>query len=304
MTHPQWPDSAFFEIFQASNGWSLHDYWLRSTFGFIDAQFEVRPWRILRRGQAELMNDRNAIIDACRGQAREDGESLDGYDRVIAFVHAPPCNAGAWTTPGDAALDQNGWLPYYQHEVGHMLGFEHSFGPRGVYDDAYCVMGATNVQSHAIVMPAAFNNLTILKGADFWRSERVLSAAALYRYVPDFASSPSVVGFLAERSDVTLTALTQGHWGGTLLAVVPTDSGEFTIEYRARFGDDEGIRPAVVVHSIGRRFFDAGHEVNPVWFEAAIDPVTGTTQVIDHDLQVQIASSDGREAGLYLTRLA
>jgi hypothetical protein len=187
--------------------------------------------------------------------------------------------------------------------VGHVLGFEHSFGPGGPYADDYCVMGWTGAQDHAITMPHSFNGVTMLKGAEFWRSERVLSAAALYRYVGDFARSPRVMKIdISEGSLVTLPALSLGHWGGELLAVVPSEPGEFTIEYRARWGDDEGIRPAVVVHSIGRRFWDAGHEVNPVWFEAAIDPVTGREQVIDRDLQIEITSSDGREAGVFLTR--
>jgi hypothetical protein len=88
LSHPMWPDWVFFEIFQASNGWSVHDYWLRSTFGFIDAQFDIRPWRILRADQSKLMNDRGGIIRACRNQARDDGEPLDGYHKVIAVVHA------------------------------------------------------------------------------------------------------------------------------------------------------------------------------------------------------------------------
>jgi hypothetical protein len=148
-THPQWPDWAYHEIFQASNGWSAHDYWLRSTFGLIDAQFDIRPWRILRRDQGEmldpalvldwessiLMENRRLCLAAVRQQARDDGDSLDGYDGVIAFVHAPPCNSGA--SGGDALLDQGGFLSFYLHEVGHVLGFQHSYGPGGPYDDRY-----------------------------------------------------------------------------------------------------------------------------------------------------------------------
>ena len=47
--------------------------------------------------------------------------------------------------------------------------------------------------------------------------------------------------------------------------------GDLTLEYRVRTGDDAGVRPAIVVHSIGRRFFDAVSEVNPASLEAAID---------------------------------
>jgi len=243
--------------------------------------------------------------DACRDQAREDGEPLDGFDRVIAFVHAPPCNAGARSSPGDAVLDQGGWLPYFQHEIGHVLGFEHSFGPGGPYDDPYCVMGYTNTQSHRIEMPTDFSGVTMLKGADFWQSERVLSGASLYRYLPDFANSDRVGRVdISQGAHITLTSLSEGHWGGLLLAVVPAEVGDLTVEYRTRSLDDAGVSPAVVVHSIGRRFFDAGHEVDPVWFEAAIDPVTSTVERIGHDLELEVTSSGGREVSVYLTRPA
>ena len=303
----QWADPFYEALFNGRNGWSLHDFWLRSTFGHFDVQFEIRPWRILRRAHAEVGNVREQILDACRSQARDDGEPLDGYDALVAFMHAPPCHAGA--VGRDVVFDQHAPLPYYQHEIGHLLGFPDVYGPG--YDDPYSVMGRTDWQlpppasqgersGHDIAVPPEFSTVAFTNGP-FWRSDRVLSAAALYRHVPAFAQSESVVHVdLPPGGRVVLTALTHGHWGGTLLAVVHHEFGEFRIEYRARFGDDAALRPAVVVHSVCRRTL-GGQITDLVMYEDAVKPVTGTTRVIDHDLQVEITDSTDREVGVYIT---
>jgi hypothetical protein len=83
------------------------------------------------------------------------------------------------------------------------------------------------------------------------------------------------------------------------------DVGEFTIEYRTNFGDDAGAWPAVVVHSIGYRAPYGDDEVNPVFFEAAIDPFPGQVQVIDPErLTIEIAPNvNDQEIDLYLTQV-
>jgi hypothetical protein len=79
----------------------------------------------------------------------------------------------------------------------------------------------------------------------------------------------------------------------------------FTIEYRSNFGDDAGASPAVVVHSIRYHAFYGDAEVNPVWFEAAIDPFPAKVQVIDPErLTIEIAPNvNDQEVNLYLTRV-
>ena len=65
----------------------------------------------------------------------------------------------------------------------------------------------------------------------------------------------------------------------TIVAVVPRrghPNQHLTVEYRPAVGDDAGVTPAVVVHSIGANFVGVGRdEVDPPWFEASLPPVVG-----------------------------
>src|SRR6266704_7102384 len=191
MPHLMWPQQLYDVIFWSPNGWSLRDYWQRVTFGLMDLQFDLDNvvwWRLDDRDQASLMHDRGGIMAACRQAAEEGGHSLAGYDRVVAFVHAPPCDAGALSEFGDVVFDQNKTLEELQHEIGHLLGFQHAWGPQGVYKDPYCVMGETGPFDHSIPPAPEAAGVTMLK--PFWRSGRRVSAASLYRLF----SSPSLGG--------------------------------------------------------------------------------------------------------------
>jgi hypothetical protein len=288
-----WPDALFHETFQANNGWSLRDYWLRSTFGLLRLEFDfsiANWWRLDDQTHAALKDDRGGILAAARRVVEVDnGISLARFNQVIAFVHAPPCNAGA--IGGGAVFDQGGTLPFFEHELGHVLGFQHAFGPfipppnefGNLYNDPYCVMGYTGVQSHPIPQPAAFMQTQILHGANFWRSERRASAAAVYRRFSgtgDFVNS-GWVAHTATGGRVWIGSLTETTNTAPIVAVLPIPAqpeAQLTVEYRTSVGDDAGVAQAVVVHSIGAREVGLGRdEVNPPWFEGTLAPVVGSS---------------------------
>jgi hypothetical protein len=286
-----WPDWAFEQIFQASNGWSLHDYWLRASLGLIELEFHFEPWRVLDTFQDSYLwehpDARTRLVALCRQAATDAGVDASRFDHVIAFVHFPPSPAGATGSPGDVVADQASGIPFNQHEIGHMLGFEHAFGPDGdwAYNDAYCVMGASGWMDHPIARPSAFDPIDVLDSSTFWRSERRLAAAALYRYsdpvIRDFESSSSVVR-VDLPATVTLTALSEAALYDPIVVHVvggiDPNQGIITVEYRLDSGDDAGVTPAVVVHSIGRRQpMKFQHEMLPIWFETAIPAQAGKT---------------------------
>jgi hypothetical protein len=93
---------------------------IQPEFHFIMSTFAILP-----ESHAQLSSDRHGMILAARREAANNHD-LSGYGGVMVFLNPPHLNAGAWGS--DSALDQAGIIPVYQHEVGHMLGFQHSYG--------------------------------------------------------------------------------------------------------------------------------------------------------------------------------
>jgi hypothetical protein len=156
-------------------------------------------------------------------------------------------------------------------------------------------MGATGPFEHTISPDTNLADVPLGLGQPFWRSGRRPAAATLYRHLPPFASSASVLR-VSTGQEIALTALSEARLGDPVIAVLPVQGGELTIEYRLDTGDDIGVVPAVVVHSIGMQMNPPGQtEVRPPWFEAAIPPSPGTTQeVLQNRIEVTAISPDSR----------
>lgn len=308
---PKWDDWAFEEIFERSNGWSMSDYWSRATLGLIRLSFDLYPWRTLPLDNSGQMDDkiRSNPIGILKKQATSDGVQLGGYDQVVAFISPPPSNSGAAGNPADALFDQNAALFFYEHEMGHVIGFQHAWGPKNGgyahYEDNYCVMGWSKDQSHALVAPDIFKN-TVLAW-DFWTSDRRLSVASLYRHVPSFASSSSVIRLVnIQAVNLTLRGLCWGQLLDPVLAVIATKQGEITVEYRPNVGDDAGVDPAVVIHSIGRRNVKPGaSEVKPIFYEGKIPTKGGgsfTTKEGDIVVTLGNVMADGKSVTVQINQ--
>jgi hypothetical protein len=296
---PTWPDAFVDELFNGVNGWSISSYWNRCTLGLVDLHFEMQPWRTLPHDQAKDGDDRGGILASCKQQAAADGVHLDDFDKIVAFVHPPSNNAGA--TPGGAVFDQGATIEFYEHEIGHVLGYQHAFGARGfgefgefdpvfgsigddVYEDPWCVMGFTGPQCRPVPIPPAFSTSPAVVGG-FWYSGRRLSSASLYRHsdATSFHATPGAFEVSPSGDPATgleqmfLVSSSEGRLLDPILAVVNGDHGQVCVEYRTNTLDDAGILPgrdvtaAVVVHTIGRRPQLAWEgEDRPVWLEVVI----------------------------------
>lgn len=271
---------------------SVRNYWRRATFGMANPVFDVFPTILRldhRHAQSQGGGGRNRVLDAARRKLEAiDAQALRGYDHLV--VVAPPYPTDAGATGGDVAFDQGPGttLAFLQHEVGHTLGFQHAFGPYvpnefdHLYNDPFCVMGYTGTNSRLATGQnwAAF----FRAGPDLWRTDRRPSAAALIRRYDNFALSGRVTNVSGRPNGnrVQLYGLCSISHPETKVqaAVLQRPGGgaheRLVVEYRPAVGDDAGVPPSVVIHSIGCHPVGPGRsEQNPPWFEGRIDPVSG-----------------------------
>ena len=79
----------------------------------------------------------------------------------------------------------------------------------------------------------------------------------------------------------------------TVLAVIPRRGhpNQFvTVEYRPAVGDDAGVLPAIVVHTVGVNPVHPGQgEIDPPWYEGTL-PVTVGAAMNIADYRIRVAS--------------
>lgn len=324
---PPWTDQTVTEVFADTNGFSIHDYWSRATLGLLELQYTFFPWRTIPGSQVQLDTKRGSVDPLIRQQAVTDGVPLGQFDRLVALIHPPPGDRGAVSVGGDVMLDEIGpnsqnprtWLEFFEHETGHLLGFDHAFGPASnpqAYNDNFCVMGYTGPDNHPIVpQPNLAEIQNTIGPGNIWYSGRRLAAANLYR-------TKTIGSVLAETSSVVkigrqavqqvrLIALSEALLGDAVLVVATTAAGELTVEYRSKSGDDAGVNeaPCIVLHSIGRRTLPKNAngvlptEVNPIVFEGSCNATVGSvvaTREGDVSALVKSVSSDGKSVSLQI----
>lgn len=279
--------------FRAVVARSVASYWRDSTFGLAELVFDTHPAEgqpipILQISQA---SGRVPVIDA----AKNDSPSLvTGADVVVVWIYPPPCDGGA---AGNGALfDRNGYYSFYCHEIGHTLGMQHPYGPGGVYDDPYCVMGRG--QTRPVSPDPAFASLPPADTPGFWDAPCRPSAANLFTHWEGDLLQNNMVeaGSWGQPFEVELVALSEASLGDKVLTTVDIgndfdrnprrtwpQNGSYLIEYRTASGWDGGVQPAIVIHSrdvrpfpivVKRDFFGHPHgrfgEVRPVYFEGTI----------------------------------
>jgi hypothetical protein len=314
-----WPVKMIRAVFQDPNGWSVRDYWQRASFGILNPEFDLSEVGALPMSLADLdanwlSHHRSDAIEAVRARARSEDLHVDGYDGFVALVNPPPSDAGAWGR--NALLDQNGYLEFFQHEIGHVLGLDHAFGwstgsgsAPVPYADDYCVMGYTGPQSFTVPTPPEASSVVTPLPGNFWQSGRRVSAANLYRSFPN-EMSPWVTRFTTHEKAIVGAASAVAEIGTPVparpLAVIslsgtgvpgPPDP-ELAIEYRVPTVDDRGVTPAVVVHSIGLRGLGPGvGEVRPVVLEGTLQPVAGQSLQVQRST-VTVTSNEFPGTGL------
>jgi hypothetical protein len=265
-------DRAMQEIFLSDADHSLARYWQECTFGLVDLQTGGVVTPIQSIGLThDTYYDPNGDLQSHRTRDETIARAiatLPGYlpnpgpKIVFMFDNPSPAGAGGSTLGSYAVLDFAGSHSYMAHEVGHTLGFEHSYGFGVVYGDPYCVTSALTFggsdPTHPRLRPVdSAVPLTVFPSdMRFWdRFGPMPSAASVYRTLPEFASS-SYVRKVNFDETVTVRALSEAGAGDVALLVLELDGRQWMAELRvatnwdAGLGGTDGPGEALVLHGL------------------------------------------------------
>jgi len=286
---PKWGTDAYTAIFMKSRfWWSVANYWEDCSYGLISLQGnELFDWRVHdfnflvpKDGGGMTQNDRRLIIQSAVDKVLQEGISLDGFAGVLVvfpestagsadFGASGGINIGGRSVSG-ALLNEGLWHTLIAHEVGHVLGFDHSYGREPdptVYKDHYCIMSAANWQGYRPWFTMAADPAVPSVGSLFFNvMGPAPTCALLYRYLDEFRNTPLVdtlpANFRQSAPRMRLYAADMGWNRGPVLVVAPTEPATrpfekcFLIEYRRAAGWDRALQPNQDIDNT--RFSDPG----------------------------------------------
>jgi hypothetical protein len=226
-------------------GLGVAAFWRDCSFGIFDLSADrIEPWGQILATQDSMK--RAGLITLAWDTVLSNQGSPNPIP-VIVFMDPPPSDGAAWGIGVGTVLDWDATATHMFHEVGHVLGLDHSCGPdQSEYGDPYCVMSAHTFGGTNPVFAADLDELDPAVPSIYWSEigPRV-AAATLYVFVNEFAKSSAVVRVDASGSyPRRLKALGAGALSDPLLAVMQVGEKEWTAEYRAAIGWDRGLDPA------------------------------------------------------------
>jgi hypothetical protein len=264
------------DMFTTLGADGVADYWSRaSRQGIVSSRIEVRGFfRVNQTVAVATAKGRwDRFID-CVAAAASGGYTPPAVNGIIVMTNP---GIDLWGSPGRAfaAIDHD--VGAFGHEVGHGLGFNHSFSDDptyrnapwaqiGEYGDPWDVMSYANVFGRPTARfgssPVGHNGPHLDRIGWLPRNEIVTFGA-------DGATSRTY----------TLTPLHDATPGGTRLVRIPFDPGDlfhyYTVEFRMGRDQDTGIPAAIVLlHEVRRG--TPGDPTNTQYFSFLMIDPTGS----------------------------
>ena len=243
----------------------MPDLFVQSTLGAVRFDSAVSHDIGALPGTQVGRENRAQVLSIARQVAAQKGIVVQPSDRVVVFINPPPCDAGAY---GDQALlDQGAEHTYFAHELGHIIGYSHSFGNNltantfAEYGDPYCIMSARTFGGSWPQGTGAPVGAQVPAGVPtaMWNGSGPLASAALTANTfADFNQAPRVIAVSSDYAlnpvEVCIVDLGSASADNAVLATVDTGRQTFYVEHRSGTGWDRGLaeapqpEPAIVIH--------------------------------------------------------
>lgn len=324
--------------------YSIFRYWIDTTCNYIDfIDSPMFPWIDISLGvDTSRVKQAETAISVLRAKF-PDPEPLAGLDGLIVLTYPgtrvmPNSQAGQPGQPATITVGLDGGaasvaglpvaiLPvmtsnhtFMCHEVGHVLGFKHSFGldNNGMdwnTSDATIIVGPEYGSPYDLMSSASFGSRWLGTGPFYWASPTFigpsvsgwptsiafsmgphLSRANLHLHMPQALAGRCIEKDFPQRGKAVYARImsTSMSTGSCLLILHPpgepeTGIGRVYVEYRTAKGWDAGMDPlgpslsrvGVVVHSI----VDQPNTGPCIWYRGSIPTVS-----VDRDVSVASTS--------------
>jgi len=280
-TTPAWSDDTYNKCFRPLHPQGLARYWQDTTEGLLDLSgSQIFPWLTLGINQPTVWTSRKVILDAAVLSATTAGIDLRPFAGLIVIAIPnliPGTNQASLDTGANSGALKIGQLVLFElpaallsegddhdfmaHEVGHVLGFNHTWtanplwtpdsGLATEYGDPYCIMSGRRSlwaapADPAFAVPATYRN----------RMGTRPSASLLTHSLADWETSGQVKRLTNSVQNVSQTVRLYALDTRQKPSVVAVDypnlfTTVYTAEYRRPVGWDAGVAQGVVIHTIG-----------------------------------------------------
>lgn len=212
---------------------SVAQYWRENSAGWFDMAADYYgPYRVSIPADVDRQTghtQRRSVYKIACDAAIQQGAGLSGYDAVVVLL-APGGNYDAGQIGNGALLPATADHTFYCHEIGHVLGFDHTYGipnlaadwdgtgvRRPVYGDPYDLMSSawgelSKPQTTAIASPVPGFPNTGVAGP-------MVSRALLHHQAPDALEAGGRVAHVQAGEGRTIVLSPAGSTTGTELVV-------------------------------------------------------------------------------------